>query len=101
MAINHLPPHPAGEQENGHGIGRYLSEAGFHFTDIFETDQALSLIVEMPGVGVLGIDDHPETSARKGVGPKDGAPGFRLDRDCSIERHGCGYALISRRSNRI
>src|SRR5215204_2531606 len=50
--------------------------------------------------GILGIDDHPETSARKGVGPKDGALGFRLDRDCSIERHGYGYAPISRRSNR-
>ena len=49
--------------------------------------------------GILGIDDYPETSARKGVGPKDGAPGFRFDRDCSIKRHGCGYAPISRRWN--
>ena len=49
--------------------------------------------------GVFGIDDHTETSARQGVSPKDGAPGFRFDRDGPIKGHGCGYARISRHWN--
>jgi hypothetical protein len=38
--------------------------------------------------GILGIDNDPEARANVGICPQDGASCLRLDRHCSIERHG-------------